>query len=207
MRRAIPEKKMQISRREKILIVVCVAFLAGVVFWILSSSGKAGAGRNLVPYEEAVAKTQVALKTAKKMDEDQKEIDRHLGKSAFDLPAEELTPHMIRDLQTLAAKANVHLREIKPMRARAVASGSGTRLPMEVRFRAPFQPDVVRFLYYVENPATRMVVEKVNMTSADIKQKDIDVSAQITIFTRSTAGASGAEGGETGNATNQASKS
>jgi hypothetical protein len=198
---------MRISRREKIMIVVCMAFLVAVVFWSLTSSGKAGAGRNLVPYEEAVTKTEVALKTAKKMEEDQKQLRHQLGKTAFDLPAEELTPRMIRDLQTLAAKANVHLREIKPLRARAIASGSGTRLPMEVRFRASFQPDVVRFLYYVEDPATKMVVEKVNMTSADIKQKEIDVTAQITEFTRSTAGASGAEGGETGNATNQASKS
>jgi hypothetical protein len=198
---------MQISRREKILIVVCMVFLVAVVFWSLSSSGKAGAGRNLLPYEEAVTKTDVALKTAKKMDADQEEIDRHLHATAYDLPAEELTPHVIRDLQSLAAKANVHLREIKPLRARAIATGRGTRLPLEVRFRAPFQPDVVRFLYYVEAPATKMVVEKVNMTSADIKQREIDVSAQITVFTRSTAGASGAEEGETGNATNQASKS
>ena len=64
------------------------------------------------------------------------------------------------------------------------------RVPVEVRFRAPFQPNVVRFLYDLENPSGRMVIDKISITSADARFRTVEVSAQITVFTRSSNGSS-----------------
>ena len=198
---------MRLSSRERVLLVICVVFVVGVLFWSLTSGGKSAGSRSLLSYEDAEQKRVAARKALGKMEADQKASTPRVAKMTYDLPPDQLIPRVIRDLQTIAGKSNVHLREVKPLRVRALPSGGGTRIPMEVRFRASFQPDIVRFLYYVEDPARKMVVEKLSMTSADVRTKNVDVSAQVTVFTRSTAGASGAEGGESGNATNQANNS
>jgi hypothetical protein len=135
---------------------------------------------------------------------------------AYNKPVEQLVPLVIRDLQATAQRAGIHLREVKPLRPKQVTEEPvirpgqkttrttqtthdvlGARVPVEVRFRAQFQPNVVRFLYDVENPAGKMVVDKISITSADAKFKVVEVSAQITVFTRSSAGTSGGDSGET----------
>ena len=97
----------------------------------------------------------------------------------------------MRDIQAIALKSNIHIREIKPIKARKLADGSGSKVSMEVRFRAAFQPNVMKFLYLAEDPTGKMVVDKLSLTSADARFRTVEVSAQIAVFTRSTAVSSG----------------
>ncbi len=186
---------MALSKRDRnalvFLAVGAVVILGGN---LLIPPAAPGAQKKLLPASEANARREVALRTLKRLSGEQDELEPRIATMISDLPAEELTPRTIRDLQAIAAKSNVHLREIKPLRPRALALGKGARAPLEIRFRAAFQPDVVRFLYFVEDPARKMVVDKINVTSGDARFKTVDVSAQITVFTRSTAGVTGAQG-------------
>ena len=106
----------------------------------------------------------------------------------------------------LADKAGVHIREIKPLRSRTLPDGSVTRVPLEVRFNAPFQPNVMRFLYFAEDPTKKMVVDKFSITSTDAHLKTVDVTAQITVYTRSAIGAAGAGEGDTSESTDTTSR-
>ena len=192
---------MQIrSKRELLLVILCaIVLISAVVFVMLPTSSSRGNGGQ-ISLEDARAKYASMRAAEAQMKKEHVAMTPRIAQMSYREPAEELIPRVIRDLQASANRAGVHLREVKPLRPRLIAGGAGTRVPLEVRFRASFQPNVVRFLYYVEDPASRMVVDKINISSADAKFKAVDVSAQITVYTRSSVGVSGTDGGESTNA-------
>jgi hypothetical protein len=190
---------MQIrSKREIFLIIVCVIFVVGSIVYVMMPPSSASK-RGQLSKNDALAKLAAMKSTEKQMTNDHQKMVPRIKQMSYTQPAEELIPRVIRDLQASADRAGIHLREVKPLRPRLIAGGAGTRVPLEVRFRASFQPNVVKFLYFVEDPASRMVVDKINISSTDAKFKMVDVSAQITVYTRSSVGVSGTEGGETSN--------
>ena len=71
------------------------------------------------------------------MDQMQPRIER----LTYTMPPEQLSATVTQDLYTLAEKAGVHIREIKPLRAKTLKSGSLARVPLEVRFRAPISAE------------------------------------------------------------------
>lgn len=194
---------MQIrNKRERLLLIVGIPLVLIVLAWNFLSPppGQTVQGGSLST-EEAVKKLAEAQQNNVKMHTDQDKMDPAIEKMSYQIPAEQLMPRLIRNLQTLADKSGVHLREIKPIRAKKLKSGAGVRVPVEVRFKATFQPDAVRFLYHVEELDSRMVVDKINITSADPRFKTVEISATITVFTSSLAGFAGGEGDKT-NASN-----
>ena len=100
---------------------------------------------------------------------------------------EELVPKVIRDLQEYAKASGVHLREIKPLRAKRVATLM--KVPMTVRFStADFGKAATAFLYKTEDPSGKLVIEKLNVSTADQKTHTVDVEAQVALFTQAQAG-------------------
>ena len=194
---------MPMNDREKRLVVVGgVVVVAILVGNFLIPQPSAGAKeKKLLSKAEAEKQTEVQTRAYKRIQEEEGTMEVRVQKSVYTLSSEELVPRVLRDLQTIATKSGIHLREVRPLRPKALTSGQGTKVPLEVRFRAPFQSSVVRFLYDVESPDGKMVVDKMTVTSADAKSKAVEVSAQITVFTRSTAGTASAEG-DPNNATN-----
>jgi hypothetical protein len=198
------------SNRERILILLCIVFVPGILIWNFANPAKPNTGlRSQVPLQVAQTKREEAVHKLRRLQSERADIEAHLKRLAYPstLTPEQLVPRISQDLLKISAKSGVHLREIKPLRPRTLATANGTRVPLEVRFRAPFQPNVVRFLYYVEDPSGKMVVDKMNITSADPKSKTVDVSAQITVFTRSASATSGAEGGESNDVKDKNTKS
>jgi Tfp pilus assembly protein PilO len=177
-----------------VLIVLAINFL-------VPPSGPA-APKGMVSTADANKKLKDAQKENGQIIKDENRMDPEIAKMSYAIPADQLVPRMIRDLQTIADHSGVHLREIKPIRGKKLKSNAGVRVPVEVRFKAPFQPDAIRFLYHVEEGGSRMVVDKINITSADPRFKSVEVSATITVFTTSLAGFSGGEG-DNSNASNR----
>ncbi len=178
-----------LNRRERIMVIGCVIFLIAVGFMLLLPSGKQGtSAQKLLSADQAQAQLRANKAKYVRLGNDQDRITATVQKLSYDQPAENLVPQMVKDLQEIAAHADVHLREVRPLRAHKLKSGLAVGVPVEVRFRAPFQPDVVRFLYYVEEPARKMVVDKVDINSADPQLRSVDVAAQISVFTQSTSG-------------------
>lgn len=180
---------------ERVLIAVCAVVILIAVWLKLNPSGPAAGTRTLLPPGQARQKTEVALRTIARLGDEQAEMEPRLAQRVYDQSPDQLVPRVIRDLQRIAERAGVHLREIKPARPRELTTAAVTRVPLEVRFSAPFQPNVMRFLYYVEDPAGKMAVDKLDLTPAEKSFKTVDVSAQIIVFTRAAAGTASAEGG------------
>ncbi|GEM_PF-1315425 len=183
------------SKREKLIMTVGVPLVLAVVAWnFLSPPAGQAAAKGEMSTEDAKAKLKDAQREMSKMRTDTDTMDPSIDKMSYKIPAEQLVPRMIRDLQKIADSSGIHLREIKPIRGKKLKSNAGVRVPVEVRFKATFQPDAIRFLYHVEEADSRMVVDKINISSADPRFKTVEVSATITVFTTSLAGFSSGEG-------------
>ncbi len=184
-----------LKNREKILLVVGIPTVLIVLAWnFLSPPAAQTTQAGQLPTNQALSKLADVKKENTQMHAQLDKMEPSIEKMSYQLPAEQLLPRVIRDIQTMAAKSGVHLREIKPIRPKRLKSGVGVRVPVEVRFKATFQPDAVRFLYHIEEADSKMVVDKINITSADARFKSVEVSATITVFTTSLAGVAGGEG-------------
>jgi hypothetical protein len=207
------------KRREQVLLGVCGVVVAGSV-WFALSPGPTASKTNLLPLNQARAKTAESKSNVRKLTEEKLAVEPRVKARAYNKPSDQLVPVVVGNLQAAAEKAGIHLREVRPLRPKLVTDESdpnavpqgtagrstrasntthevlGARVPVEVRFRAPFQPNVVKFLYDLENPSGRMVIDKISITSADARFRTVEVSAQITVFTRSSAGTAGGESGD-----------
>ena len=183
------------SKREKLLLILAIPIVLIILAWnLLSPPPTAAARTGLLSSEDAKKKLHDAQSDNLKMLAEQNKMDPEIDKMSYKIPAEQLVPRLIRNLQTIADKAGVHLREVKPIRGKKLKSNAGVRVPVEVRFKAAFKPDAIRFLYQLEAQDSRMVVDKINITSADPRFKTVEVSATITVFTTSLEGFAGGEG-------------
>lgn len=199
---------MQINRRERMLILIGIPVIGVVLaFNFLVPPGATATKGGQVSLAEAEKRTKEAANTTRKIQADTVQLKPRIEQMSYSETAEELVPRVIRELQDTAEKSGVHLREIKPHRPAALPNNSGTRVPLEVHFRVPFQPNAIKFLYYVEDPAGKMVVEKMDITSADAKFKTVDVTAQITVFTRAPLKETGPAGGDTNDTKTKTDKS
>lgn len=186
-----------LSRRDKILLTVMFLVIFGAVALVMSPSGKAGAGK-ILPLDEAVRQNRETKKKLQDLKADKVKLEPQVVQMTYDMPPEQLSATVTETLYELADKAGVHIREIKPLRARTLTDGTLTTVPLEVRFHALFQPNVMRFLYYAEDPAGKLVVDKISITSPDTHAKGVDVSAQITVYTRSAVKANTTGAGQAG---------
>lgn len=188
------------NKREKILLVAGGLVVAASLWFVLSPSPNTKAA-TAMPLEKAKAATAEALQNTKKMQDTTKELEPRIKEVTYTQPAEELVPMLIGDLQNAAKEAKIRFREMKPVRPKLVAKGTASRVPIEVRFRAPFQPNTVQFLYNIENPEGKMTLDKVSITSTDPKFKIVEVTAQVSLFTTSTEGVTGGDiGGDSADA-------
>lgn len=185
------------SKRERNLLILCVVVVVVALASVLSPSSKSTVHHGVLSADAANAQYHTKAVTYKNLTAQLDAIDPRIQKMTFTQPPDTVSALVTQDLQQVAARAGIHLREIKPLRAIKTTTGLVVRVPLEVRFRAPFQPDVVRFLYYLEDPAGKMVVDKIDITSGDSKLKTVEVSARISVFTQSVTGVNGTGEGDT----------
>lgn len=187
----------KLSKRERTMVVICVLFLLATVVFVMTPSGKPVVRRVLLPTESADIEWRKKAKTYTELADQEQTLQARLNEVTYKESPDTVAALATQDLQDIAARSNVHLRETKPVRVSKTKSGQLVRVQLEVRFRATFQPDVMRFLYYVENPSRRMVVDKIDITSADSRFKKVEISARISVFTQAVSGGAGTGEGET----------
>ncbi len=171
----------QRNPRERTMIVVCVlAAVVGIPMMLQPVSGRSG---KLVPLAEAKRKYDTAVKQKSAIEDDTAKLRPLLAKLTYDAPPETLIPKVIRDLQAQAKQCGIHLREVKPMRARR--TGSLTKVPINVRFSAPFVQSIP-LLYRIEDPSGKLTAEKVAVITPDPKSRIVDVELQIALYTTGT---------------------
>jgi hypothetical protein len=193
---------MQIrSNRERMMLLLCGVVLLVALYMVMSPSGKPVVHHTLLPTEAADAQYATKKKTYIQLRSQLDEMEPRIQKMTFTQPPDTVAAIATQDLQDVAARSGIHLNETKPLRAVKTTTGLVVRVPLEVRFRAAFQPEVMRFLYYLEDPAGKMVVDKIDITSADSRLKTVEVSARISVFTQSVTGVNGTGEGDTSDGT------
>src|SRR5262249_49316053 len=175
------------NSREKLLIALMVlAVLIGVPMALISPEKANGKLLSAANARQQYKKTESEMKT---QDAETARLKPALEKLVYKESPEQVVPAVIKTLQTVAKESGIHLREIKPLRARRLATV--TKVPMTVRFTGQFGQSIP-FLYKVEDPSGKLVVEKLNVTVSDPKVKTVDVEVQIALYTK--AGASSKAG-------------
>src|SRR5579871_3947428 len=102
---------MQINKRERMMLLIGIPVVLIVLIWnFMTPAGSVNGKTKLVPLAKAKQDTDVARRTYNRMSADQKAIQPRIAQMAYDLPAEDLIPQTIRNLQDTADKAGVHLR-------------------------------------------------------------------------------------------------
>lgn len=192
---------MSIGKGEKRMLV-----LLGVVVLLAAwlqltapkpSGGHANIAGKILPLEQAQKQYHADLAAYQTLKSQQADLQGDVAHFCYDVPPDTLIPRIIEQLEQISHQSSVHLKEIRPLRLEVTPSGQLMRVPIQVQFQAPFQPNVVKFLYYVERPKGHLVIEKLDIGSKDTHQQAVSVTAQITAYTRSVV-SSGApsEGGE-----------
>ena len=169
-----------------IVLVVCVPL-------VLFPGG--GSGKKLLSARDARQQYESKLKEKAQLEAEDEQIKPKMDQMVYTDPPEVLIPKVITTLQGYAKDSGIHLREIKPLRAKKVAGL--TKETLTLRFTSEFGK-TVPFFYRVEDPAGKLVVEKFNLTASDPKSRTVDVDAQVALFTQATdANASGIGAGTT----------
>ncbi len=180
-----------------LMVVVCVPAIAYLLF--SPKSGTTGK-QALLTVIDADKKKQLMMGKLEQANTEVTALEAANERLTYDLTPEEIVPRVLRQLQQIALDSKVRLREVKPLRPVELKSGQGQKVPLEVRFRAPFQPNAMQFLYAVEDAKYKMVLDKINIASAENRLKAVDMTATITVFTRAAYVANSSQ--ETPNARN-----
>jgi hypothetical protein len=143
-----------------------------------------GDGKRLLSAREARQQYEAKLKQKSDLDSNVDRVEPLMSQMVYTDAPEKLIPKVITTLQGYAKDSGIHLREIKPLRSKKVANL--TKETLSVRFTSEFGK-TIPFLYRVEDPAGKLVVEKFNLTASDPKQRTVDVDAQIALYTQAAA--------------------
>jgi hypothetical protein len=186
------------TKRERYLVIFCVVFLILVAVFVMTPPSKpAGTAVQLSATAAEAQWRSQAVKYRQLVDSEQM-LTPKLRRLTYREAPETVAALLTQDLQLIAARSGIHLNSYKPSRPAKLPAGDIVRVPVEIRFRARFQPDVIRFLYAIEDPAGRRVVDRIDINPAEAKLKQVEVSARISVFTQSVAGTTGTGEGETG---------
>jgi len=172
------------SGREKALIVLGVVVI--IVAAYLMMAPQTGYKQGMLSSAVARKQCEEAMRKKQEADAAIAALKPKLDTVAYRETSERVIPTVLNTLQQHAAKAGVHLREVKPLRPRQV--GGATKVTLTVRFSSVFSK-VIPFVYYVEDPQGKLVVEKMNISSPDPKSQQVDVEVQIALFTVEGSGA------------------
>lgn len=190
---------MKTNSRERMFVLIGgLIVVVTLLFNVLNPPKANGQKSPLLSAEEAKHRKETALTELKTTIKEQERLQEHIVSLVSKRAPDEVIPRLIRDLQRIAKQANVHLTETKAQqRPRTLSTSHLEKVSVEIRLRAPFQPNVMQFFYLLEAPEGKMVIDNFRINQAEARLKTVDVSATISVYTRAVS--SGANEGETSN--------
>ncbi len=166
--------------------MITVAGIAVIVAIPLMLSPTSGSSKKLLPAAEARQQYRNIVSEKQNLEKQTDEITPKIKVLASDAMPDVIMPGMVKAIQLCAKNAGIHVREIKPLRVKQI--GTVTRIPLNVRFVSEFK-QTTKFLYDIEDPAGKLVVEKYSVSASDAKSGLVDVEVQLTMFTTAKAAA------------------
>lgn len=168
---------MRISRREVILIAVCVVVVAsiGVPSW--KQLGSVGGGRSA----EDLARTRDrALAESVRLKREMASFEREVKEMTWAAPPDQLPPVLLKELHSVASRAGVTLAGFRPGRVVAVAYGG--KLPVTVQIRAPF-PKAAAFLERLRAEQGRVALERLRFAATDAGSDVVSLELRLAVYT------------------------
>lgn len=171
------------TTREKVLVAVMVVILLVAGYMTFSGGGSSAAGGALLSAADARKKYEDGKVQYVALGKQDDAMQAKLAAwTSSDSPGA-IAPAMVTRLMAIAKKSGVHLDSIRPLHSQLTQNGAAMRVPVQVDFKAPFHPNVIEFLYRVENPKGKLVVDHLDVHSGDTHFATINVSARISTFT------------------------
>ncbi len=166
------------SPRERWLIIIGLA-VVGVAVWLVLAPTETR-GRALLSSSEARKQYTEGLKRKTEFEREMALLGPKVDTSTYKDTSEKVIPTVLKALHEQARLSGIRLREVKPLRPRQM--GGVTKVTLTVRFTSEFGK-AIPFLYNVEDPKGKLVVEKMNVASSDPKSRDVDIEVQVALFT------------------------
>lgn len=165
------------SPRERALVVLGIGVIAVAVWMVLAPTDRGQ--RGFLSSSAAKQQYTEGLKRRQEFDREAKLLGPKVDTSTYKQTSEKVIPIVLKSLHEQARLAGIHLREVKPLRPRR--TGGLTKVTLTVRFTSEFGK-AIPFLYSVEDPKARLVVEKMNVAASDPKSRLVDVEVQVALF-------------------------
>jgi len=181
----------QRNARERALLVACVAVCIVAVWLVFTPSGSSRG--KLLPAAAAREKFRAAEAEKTRLEQETSALRAAVEKAVFTDPPDRLLPKVVQRLQAIARESGVHVKEIKPARVRAAADVSKVMLNVRLG-TVSFGRPVVTFLYRLEEPKEKLVVENLTITAPDPKARTVEVEVQVAMYTSGRGGADPKDG-------------
>ena len=167
--------------RERVYLAICLLVI--VIVPLLNAFSPADQRHaKLLSSREAQQKRADVVRDIEALDSEGDRLMPEIARLTFAGNPDAAIPEAIKKLQDCAAESKLHIREMKPLRARKI--GVLYHAPISVRFSSThFTQEAVPFLYRIEDPAGKLVVEKLNMSAPDAKSASVDVELQVALYT------------------------
>jgi len=171
---------MKVSRREQVLLLVCVLVVAVIGVPALLGGNTAvvvkGNGLSKQSIDQRRAEAERTIRRAKETIATQQPI---VSKMGWTEDPDSLTPILVQKLEALARRTGLTLTNYKHLKPKAL--DAVTQVPLEMQFTAPF-PTAVRFLYELQKPETKVSIDMVRISSADTESDTVDVDVRISAY-------------------------
>lgn len=167
---------MKVSKREQILIAVCVLVVAVIglpTLQQLRPTVARGSVAELSRQAERSRQESAALRG------EIERLEKEVASLTWSESPESLPPLLLKTLHGTAREAGVSLGSFRPGRLQAAASGS--KLPVTVQVKASF-PKAARFLERLQADQKRIALERVQIAATDAATDVVAMEIRLAVY-------------------------
>lgn len=155
------------------LSVLCL--IGGFVAWLVLLYGH----KTVDPYPEARRNTTKILTEKKKIDNDLALSDAYVTTATWDGDPQNINRDIVNQLNALIKKHNIKLGSIRPQHAAKIDNLD--TMPYSVIVEGPY-PQILDFARELDRPATKLAVNIVQLTSADVNSDKVTANIGLVAY-------------------------
>ncbi len=182
------------TKREKNLVLLMLLIVAAAVIMEVTAPSSKPLGTTagpVYPYAVATKKYHDGVTQYLALGRQEDVLTPQIQKLAQKSAPDQLVPAMINTLMKQADKASVHISSLRPLQPVLVGAGQALQVPIQMQFSAPFHPDTLHFLYLLENPANRFVIDRLDVSTDNRHPGMVNITAQVSAFTTNVSSTGG----------------
>lgn len=170
------------NQREK--IIVGAAVLVAVLFGVPVAMDAMNSGANL---DTTLARMETNRRTkeqeAARLDAKVKVLRPQVEALAWNVPPDQLRQQMVQRVTAFAQQAQVGVTTTRPLKPRSLDVMTEVSIEMHV---SATLPQLVRFLYPLQQPGSKMTVDRLRIASANAETDLLDVDMTVSGYTLQT---------------------